>query len=617
MHPGFFLHVALHRSTRFFLFLALWAAPFVASAATPIGYFDAIDSDGVISGWAVDLDAPSTSIDVHVYMDGPAGGGGKLIGIAKAAFPRPDVNQAIGYPGDYGFKYSLPPITRDGATHTYYVYGIDTSGIGPENRLLIGSPKTAALPSTIVRIDNGTIKVGIEPRCGGTIAEISFNGTNLVNNYDCTGRQIQVAQYDGNSTYDACAGCTETWGWDPVQGGDRNGFGSVVLSQTVTRNSIYIKTQPYQWFPEDKGGGPGRPVLSDVVVEQWLSFVPGSSYAVKMHSKITHQGNDNHSLAVQEFPATYVNPGFDSMVYYSGVSPWTGGPISIATVQAGIIYNAAENWAAFVNARGNGLTVYVPGQYPYMSGFRMDDPVPGPYSNGFNYFAPFVPFEFKAGSVLEGDIYLIAGDYTLARQFIYGLRSSAVTADFLPPFGYLDTPTSGQVLSGKISVAGWAFDNSSINRIEVLVDGAVAGIATYGQPRPDVASVFPNLSSNTGYFYPLDTTKYSNGQHTITVNAVDSVGNMTGLTKTVTVNLTNSLPPPPPAAKFLLGDRVKVTANRLNIYLAPSGKKIGTQFLNVLGTVIDGPVAKGGYTWWNVNFDSGVDGWAIESYLKK
>ncbi len=201
MHPGFFLHVALPRSTRFFLFLALWAAPFVASAATPVGYFDALDSDGVISGWAVDLDAPSTSIDVHVYMDGPAGGAGKLIGIGKAAFPRPDVNQAIGYPGDYGFKYSLPPITRDGATHTYYVYGIDTSGIGPENRLLIGSPKTAALPSTIVRIDNGTIKVGIEPRCGGTIAEITFNGTNLVNNYDCTGRQIQVAQYDGNSTY--------------------------------------------------------------------------------------------------------------------------------------------------------------------------------------------------------------------------------------------------------------------------------------------------------------------------------------------------------------------------------------------------------------------------------
>jgi hypothetical protein len=92
---------------------------------------------------------------------------------------------------------------------------------------------------------------------------------------------------------------------------------------------------------------------------------------------------------------------------------------------------------------------------------------------------------------------------------------------------------------------------------------------------------------------------------------------MTGLTKTATVNLTNSLPPVIPTGKFLVGDRVKVTAKRLNIYLAPSGKKIGTQFLNVLGTVIDGPVAKGGYTWWNVNFDSGMDGWAIESYLKK
>ena len=612
---NFHVRDALRRCAKWFLFLAIVALPCVASAATPIGFVEGIDSTGVISGWALDPDAPSTSIEVHVYMDGPAGGGGRLIGVVEAAFPRPDVNQSTGYSGAHGFRYSLPPVTRDGVTHAYYLYGIDSSGRGSENLMLGGSPKSAALPSTIVRMDNGTIRIGVEPRCGGAIAEIILNGTNLVNNYDCTGRQIQVAQYDGNATYDNCAACTEVWGWNPVQGGDKHGFGSIVLAQAVTSNSIYIRTQPYEWFPDDKGGGSGRPVPSDVIVEQWLSFVPGEPHAVKMRAKITHQGNDNHSLAGQEFPATYVNAGFDSLVYYGGLSPWSGGPVNTTTVQAGIMYNAAENWAAFVDSQGSGLTVYVPGQYPYLSGFQIDDPAPGPFSNGLNYFAPFVPFAFKAGSVLEGDIYLIAGDYTSARQFVYALKSTAATRDFLPPYGFLDVPTSGQTLSGHVSLAGWAFDNRSLSRIEILVDGVIAGTATYGQSRPDVANVLPNISSNTGYSYTLDTTKYSNGQHTITANAVDSVGNAAVL-ETVTVTVSNSSPPPA-AGKVSSGDRIQVTARNVKVMRVPGGKKLGSQKSNAQGTVVGGPVAKKRITWWNIDFDRSPDGWVAQDYVEK
>ena len=595
----------------------LVAEPFSALAAVPFGYLDGVDSNGVISGWAIDPDAPSTSIDVHIYMDGPAGDGGKLIAVTHASLTRPDVNLATGYSGDHGFSYSLPPLTRDGEIHSYYLYAIDTSGIGSANQMLGGSPASVSLPSTIVRIDNGTIQVGIEPRCGGTIAEIILNGTNLVNNYDCTGRQIQVAQYDGNLNYDACASCTGIWGWDPVQGGDRNGAGSVVLAEKVTSDSIYTKTQPYEWFPDDKGGGPGRPVLSDVVVEQWLSFVPGEPYAIKMHSKITHQGSDAHALAEQEFPAVYINLGFDRLVYYNGVSPWTGAPVSVTTAQAGITYPAAENWAAFVNSEGSGLTVYVPGQYPFLHGVRIDDPLTGPYSNGFNYLAPMVPFAFTAGRVLEGDIFLIAGDFTQARQFIYGLKSSTVTPDFLPPYGVLDIPASGQTLSGKVVVAGWAFDNSVMNRIEILVNGQTVGTAIYGQPRPDVADVYPGISLNTGYSYTLDTTKYPNGQYTITANAVDGVGNVVGLLKTIAVNISNPLAVSPPTARFKLGDRIKVTAGKLDVYRIAGRKKLTSQKMNAQGTVIGGPVARNGYTWWNIDFDVAPDGWAVEDYLEK
>ena len=37
----------------------------------------------------------------------------------------------------------------------------------------------------------------------------------------------------------------------------------------------------------------------------------------------------------------------------------------------------------------------------------------------------------------------------------------------------------------------------------------------------------------------------------------------------------------------------------------------------MLGTVIGGPTVADGYTWWNINYDTGADGWSVEDYLDK
>jgi len=62
-----------------------------------------------------------------------------------------------------------------------------------------------------------TIRIGLETAWGGSIVEVSLNGTNFVNAHD-TGREVQPAFYDGNAQYDPCAGCTGVFGWDPVLG---------------------------------------------------------------------------------------------------------------------------------------------------------------------------------------------------------------------------------------------------------------------------------------------------------------------------------------------------------------------------------------------------------------
>ena len=48
-----------------------------------------------------------------------------------------------------------------------------------------------------------------------------------------------------------------------------------------------------------------------------------------------------------------------------------------------------------------------------------------------------------------------------------------------------------------------------------------------------------------------------------------------------------------------------------------SASLLGSQSANATGTLIDGPVESGGATWWRVNWDTGVDGWTVESdYVK-
>ena len=66
----------------------------------------------------------------------------------------------------------------------------------------------------------------------------------------------------------------------------------------------------------------------------------------------------------------------------------------------------------------------------------------------------------------------------------------------------------------------------------------------------------------------------------------------------------------------MVGGRVKVTS-KLNVRKTPSlkSKLLGIQPAGALGTVIGGPVSADGYIWWNINFDSGKDGWSVQNYL--
>jgi hypothetical protein len=122
---------------------------------------------------------------------------------------------------------------------------------------------------------------------------------------------------------------------------------------------------------------------------------------------------------------------------------------------------------------------------------------------------------------------------------LLGTRSVTCTnTTAVLPFGTIDTPGPGEVVSGSAYVNfGWALapqpkliplDGSTI---DVLVDGLLVGHPTYGFPRADIDALFPAYE-NTGHgvgFFILDTTTLANGLHTIAWIVHDNTGATQGI----------------------------------------------------------------------------------------
>ncbi|MDW7760063.1 MAG: hypothetical protein SCM96_05425 [Acidobacteriota bacterium] len=106
------------------------------------------------------------------------------------------------------------------------------------------------------------------------------------------------------------------------------------------------------------------------------------------------------------------------------------------------------------------------------------------------------------------------------------------------PFGTIDTPAQGGVVSGS-AYRNWAWaltpqpnmiplDGSTLR---VWVNGQALGRPNYGYYRSDIATLFPdykNTDNAVGYF-ELDTTRYENGLHTINWSVADDAGNATAI----------------------------------------------------------------------------------------
>ena len=109
----------------------------------------------------------------------------------------------------------------------------------------------------------------------------------------------------------------------------------------------------------------------------------------------------------------------------------------------------------------------------------------------------------------------------------FGNRTVTVNKEInQAPFGELDLPGPAQPMDSVFPVTGWALDDGEVTKVEILVDGQVVGGAELGIPRPDVQNRFPSNpdAASSGFVRMLNTTKFTNGVHTLAVRLWDDEG---------------------------------------------------------------------------------------------
>ena len=135
-------------------------------------------------------------------------------------------------------------------------------------------------------------------------------------------------------------------------------------------------------------------------------------------------------------------------------------------------------------------------------------------------------------------LYAIAEDATGQKVVLGTKQITSDNAHRVKPFGTIDTPGQAEVLSGTAYWHfGWALtpppnmipaDGSTI---WVVIDSVNIGHPVYNQYRADIAANFPECLNANGAIgaTQIDTTKYTNGVHTIGWLVTDNAGNTDGM----------------------------------------------------------------------------------------
>lgn len=326
----------------------------------------------------------------------------------------------------------------------------------------------------VIFLESGRVQVGVDLAWGGAIREIRFAGVNLINNFD-GGRLAGVAFYDSDRL--PVGAVPDDTGWNPSPS-DKHNDENRPLEYRFANDVLYLKAHTFQWYPDNKGGLPGHPVVTDIIVETWIEFL-GDGQTLHLRYKATNKGRDRHGAASQEFPFAYVRTPFNRFVSYTGNQPWHNESPTMVTVPTdrtgSALVVASEHWGGYVDRNDVGLVIWAPQNYPEFTYSWLYNA--GPKENTTLYLLPRGFFGIDAGQSREIEAFVFAGKWQDARQRIYQLHKALAFDDVMPGFGTVDRLSPARLLSGHHTVNGWALDDRRLDRVEIRVDDHPVGIA--------------------------------------------------------------------------------------------------------------------------------------------
>ncbi|MDQ3014759.1 MAG: fibronectin type III domain-containing protein [bacterium] len=207
-----------------------------------------------------------------------------------------------------------------------------------------------------------------------------------------------------------------------------------------------------------------------------------------------------------------------------------------------------------------------------------------------------------AALTVNGGAQTINSTHTLTN--ITQNNTIAATFSVVPSTGDTTAPSVPSNLSTAV------ISDTQINLTWTASTDAV-GVKEYRVFRNGVqVSVSTNtLFTNTGL---TASTAYS-----YTVAAVDAAGNMSAQSAAKSATTLA----PSVTSLFKINDRIEVKATGgINVRSSAgisSTNLLGSNPYLTKGTIIEGPIVSGGFTWWKINFDTGFDGWSGENNLRK
>ena len=514
----------------------------VTSGATTAGVDAALAAGGRVSGIVYNSATGQGIGDVTISFGAPGGGvlatspptefdGSFVIGLPPGVYV-PRVNLAGGFttPATPGAAITVTA----GGTTSGVNFALTACGAGQIAPLTlppttIGVPYGAQLtgsggtPPYTFSMASGQLPAGLTLGASGIV----IGAATVSGSAEFTAAMIDGASCPATRTYTfvTCSIRLQTTSASFLVGG---GNGSVVV--VPSGECPWIATTEASWITIANGSGTGRGTLSFTVAPNPMPNV--------FRTGIISVGGQTYTVTQASFfsapPFGTVDTPLEGATNLRGlvaVTGWALDDLGVANVRIYRNSVAPEPPGGLVFI---GDAVRVEGARPDVQATYAGLPFSSRAGWGYLMLTNFLPGGGNGTFTLSVVAEDIEGRTTLLGSRTITVDNNSATA----PFGTIDTPAQGAVVSGGTYVAfGWAltplpktipFDGSTI---QVFIDGAPIGTASYNHARADLVALFPGLNNSNGSvgYRLIDTTALADGVHTIAWQVVDDAGVVEGI----------------------------------------------------------------------------------------